>query len=117
VSTTSSSETNLFVNATGESHVNSAGYIDVGEYAGGEGHLQWTETAGAAGTLKVYGSINGTATAQGQIGSDQTITAGGGDKPIVISSLPRYIRITITRSGANNITVKYILVLNKRGTL
>ena len=122
VSTSSAAETNLFVatNDTAGSLTNTAvanGFIDLGEYTGGEGMLTWTETAGNAGTLKVYaGTLGATATGQEQIGASQTITASGGDAPIIISRLPQYLRATITRT-AGNITVKFRLELTRKASI
>ena len=112
VSTADANETNLFVNTA----LVASGYINLGKYTGGWGILKFGESAGYAGTLKVYMGQTQSATQASQVGSNVTITASGGDQPIVIAVLPQFLRVTITRS-TSNITVPYRLELHMAGVM
>jgi len=116
VSTTDGTETLLFVNTTSQNMVSSAGYIDLGQYSAGEMHFKYTETAGYAGTLKLYGAGDAAGTGAAQIGASQTITASGGDPDVIISSCPRFFKATITRS-TSNITAKYWFYITRKATI
>lgn len=112
--TTSASETNLFVDAAGNNYVTN-GFINLGRYAGSPCMIAFHESAGYAGTLKVYGALTAATTYQFQIGANQTITASTGSH-VVLSAAPQFLRVTITRS-TSNITVRYAVIVPKLGGL
>jgi hypothetical protein len=104
VSTTDASETNLFVNGDGYTIV-ANGYIDMGVCAGCTVYVEFTETDGAAGTLKSYGAMTAATTYQYSAASNQAISASTTSKYTILNC-PQFLRLTITRT-AGDITVKY----------
>ncbi len=113
VSTTDANEKNLFVNASGEGHVTN-GFVDLGRFAGSQCRIEWYESAGNAGTLRIYGALTAATSYQHQIGAGETITASSGGF-VVLSVAPKFLRLTIQRSGGGDITVRYMVTVPKVG--
>lgn len=119
VSTASASETDLLVQTTTSGYDTTGvanGFINLGSFAGGCGYIYFYETAGAAGTLKMYSGLTASTTGAKEItGGGLAISASTADQ-YNVAVFPQFLRVTITRT-AGNITVKYRIVVVKTGTM
>ena len=92
------------------------GFYPLGEFAGGSAVIELIETAGYAGTCRMYGSLDQSVAKRIQIGADQSYGAST-SYTFQISKLGEYLGITFQRSTSNTTVVWKITITKACGTM